>query len=387
MIQVKTLKLLTAKRSNKQDRERKVLIGLIDFYLQTGKPVGSNSLKEEGFEDLSSATIRNYFAALEEEGYLIQQHTSGGRIPTDKAFRLYGQTYIEEKDFQQVDLKLIDELNVIEGKEIATYLQKSAETLSELAACAVFLSAPRFDQDYVNDLKLISIDQNRCLGVIVSDFGVVQTEILPVEQKLNAFSLKRIENYFQWRLHGIQKSEGLTPEEERLGLNFYNELMLRYIVGYANFLNEDIHRTGFSRLLNYTEFKDPATLASSLGLFENAHSMRLMLRECAKLNCLKLWIGDDLNAYAPSKTNCVVLAIPYCINQRPVGAIGLLGPTRSHYRKLFSLLRTIADRISTTLTREVFKQKISFRQPQQLKTPHVVHGGKQLILLEDQRSE
>ncbi len=86
-------KSISLKRIGKQDRERKVLLGLVDYYIKTGKPVGSNTLKEVGFEELSSATIRNYFANLEEEGYLSQSHSSGGRIPTNLAYRTYAHAY------------------------------------------------------------------------------------------------------------------------------------------------------------------------------------------------------------------------------------------------------------------------------------------------------
>ena len=82
---------MTKRRASKQDRERDVLLGLVDLYIRHGKPVGSQTLQEEGFEHLSSATIRNYFAKLEMEGFLRQHHTSGGRSPTDKAFRLYAE--------------------------------------------------------------------------------------------------------------------------------------------------------------------------------------------------------------------------------------------------------------------------------------------------------
>src|SRR5262245_56440636 len=108
---VKNLKPLALKRSNKQDRERMVLLGVIDYYLNTCKPVGSNALKEAGFEDLSSATIRNYFAALEEDGYLIQQHISGGRIPTSKAFRIYIHTYLDENNRSNENLEPMHSLD------------------------------------------------------------------------------------------------------------------------------------------------------------------------------------------------------------------------------------------------------------------------------------
>ena len=93
MIKNTVYKALPAKKLPKNDREQAVLLGLVELYLKIGKPIGSSTLQEHGFESLSTATIRNYFSKMEEMGYLKQQHTSGGRIPTEKAFRLYADTY------------------------------------------------------------------------------------------------------------------------------------------------------------------------------------------------------------------------------------------------------------------------------------------------------
>ena len=101
---MKTWKPIPIKRMGKQERERKVLLGLVEYYIQTGKPVGSNTLKEAGFEDLSSATIRNYFANLEEEGYLVQSHSSGGRIPTDLSYRTYAEHVINQDPVRSLSL-------------------------------------------------------------------------------------------------------------------------------------------------------------------------------------------------------------------------------------------------------------------------------------------
>src|ERR1700728_976119 len=122
-----------AKRPGKKERERKVLLGLVEYYLKTGKPVGSNALKEAEFADLSSATLRNYFANLEEEGYLTQQHSSGGRIPTHKAFRFYANEYINQESLLSSEAPQLTELRQTETREIAAYLQKAAETLSLLS--------------------------------------------------------------------------------------------------------------------------------------------------------------------------------------------------------------------------------------------------------------
>lgn len=378
---------IVGKRPGKHDRERKVLLGLVEYYLKTNKPVGSNTLKEAGFGDLSSATIRNYFSHLETEGYLSQQHSSGGRIPTHKAYRLYANEYIE-KETPLSDETILHDLRNTETHEIAAYLQKAAEALSTLSKCAVFLSSPRFDHDFVVGLKLVPIDHARCLCIIITDFGVIKTETIPIDHKFSSFAVKRIESYFHWRLTGKDKPTQLDPEEERFSQAIYNEIMVRYIVGYSNFTNEEIYRTGFSQLLNYPEFHDPLSLSSSLALFENAHSMQLLLKESSKMNRLKFWIGDDLSSVTADTPYCSVIAIPYHINQQSVGALGILGPARMPYRELFGIMRTFSNSISTALTRSVYKYKIKFRQPQQ-GTAYIpseeqpLLGHSSLMLLED----
>ncbi len=389
---MKTLKAITPKTSTKQEREKRILLGLIEHHLKTGKPVGSNTLKEAGFDDLSSATIRNYFAHLEEEGYLVQQHSSGGRIPTARAYRFYAQEFISQDTIPiPIDKAILSNLRNAETREIAAYLQGAAETLSQQTNCAVFLSAPRFDQDFILDIKLVSIDQARCLCILITNFGVIQTEVLPTEKKLSAFSVKRLESYFHWRLTGNDKPENLTSDEEQFAHKCYNELIVRFIIGYSNFTNEAIYCTGFSKLLNYPEFQNPLALANSLALFENVHSMRLLLKECMTLNHLKFWIGDDLAPFTNDESpECAIVGIPYYINHQPVGSIGLLGTMRMPYRQLFTILRAFSESISTALTRSIYKHKISFRQPKSealhlQKEEYLTLGQTRLILLEDKR--
>lgn len=374
------------KRSKKFDRQYKVLLGLVRQYLKTGKPIGSNTLKEAGFEDLSSATIRNYFSQLEEEGYLQQQHTSGGRIPTNLAFRAYAKEYLDGTAVKAEEVKQFEQLKDYESRELTTFLQKAADLLSDMGNCAVFLSAPRFDHDFIIDLKLIGIDQQRCLCAIITDFGVIQTEIIYVEKKLSAFAIKRMEAYFHWRLTGHDKPEKLDIEEEMLAQKVYNEVMMRYVVSYSHFMEEPIYRTGFSKLLGHTDFCDIAVLSESLALFENAHNMRLLLKECCKMNQLRFWIGEDLETYTNTTPNCAVVAIPYAINQQVAGGIGILGSIRMPYEEVFGMLRTFAEYVSEALTRNLYKFKISFRQPH---TGHIdekrLINETGLILLEDKR--
>lgn len=376
------LKSLT-KHTAKNEREYRVLLGLVHYYLKTGKPVGSNTLKEAGFADLSSATIRNYFVHLEEEGYLIQQHSSGGRIPTHLAYRTYAKEYADASEISSANEKLLRTLRNRETREIAAYLQQAAELLSDLTQSAVFLSAPRFDHDYVVDLKLVPIDNKRSLCVIVTDFGVIQTETLSTETKISAFAAKRIESYFRWRLTGINSKENLDVEEEALAQKLYNELMIRYIVNYSNFIDSELYRTGFSKLLAYPEFHEPSALANSLGLFENTHQMRMLIKECCKVNGLKFWIGNDLSNYTTTTPNCAIITMPYYINQNIAGAVGFMGPTRMPYQEVFGIIKKFTNSISEALTRNLYKYKITFRQPH---APHALEQeGYRLLLLEEMK--
>lgn len=387
-MRVKESKSLPIKKLGKQDRERKVLLGLVDYYIKTGKPVGSHTLQEAGFGDLSSATLRNYFSNLEKEGYLTQPHISGGRLPTPLAYRTYAQTFENEPLSQ--DEKYFESIRQSDSREIASFLQQSAEIFSQATQCAVFLSAPRFDHDFVVQIKFMMIDSQRCLCVLITDFGVVQTEILPIPHLLSSFAVKRIESYFHWRLTGLDQPAHMESDELRLAQSLYHEVMVRYIVGYSNFIDEDLHRTGFSRLLSYPEFQDAAVLSSSLSLFENIQTMRRILRETMQQGQLKYWIGEDLLSYHAISSNCSILAIPYFINRTAVGAVALLGPNRIPYRHLFLLLRSYSQAISEALTRNLYKFKVNFRQPEQgsiylQKEEHYVIGQSRLMLLEDKR--
>ncbi|MFN0065220.1 MAG: heat-inducible transcriptional repressor HrcA [Chlamydiales bacterium] len=347
------------KVSNKEKREQAVLLGLVELYLEKGKPVGSNTLKEERFPSLSSATIRNYFAKFETLGYLKQPHSSGGRVPTNEGIRLYATYSLTNP----IPTKGRPEIKLESTKSIHTYLQMIAEELSEISGFASFFSSVRFDHDFIQEVKLVSIDSERLLSVILTDFGQILTEVLPTTGNLSSFSLKKVESYLQWRIKGGEKPRELYTDEEKEGQKLYSEIVVRYLVRYSNFSEEDVFRTGFSRLLNYPEFNDPVALAAGLSLFENTAHMRLLLNDCIREDQLSFWIGEDLAPYATSTEGCAVLAIPYKIGETRVGAIGILGSTRMPYRSLFGILQYFEGEISKTLTKTLHKYKLSFRQP------------------------
>jgi len=353
-------KPLSTRKLPKTDREQAVLLGLIELYLKTGKPVGSQTLQEAGFQSLSTATIRNYFSKMETAGYLKQQHTSGGRIPTAKAFRLYADQC--KPVIEQKSVEFLKHVFSKESKAIASALHRAVEGLSEQSQCAIFVSSPRFDQDFIQDVRFLALEPTQLLSVLITDFGLIRTETIYLDDPTDQNFLRSTEEYFRWRMKNGEKPLFRNDLEAKTAQRIYNEVMVRHVVGYANFPVEDILRAGLSKLLAYPEFNDAAALAKSLSLLEDEAQMRILLRQCAKKNELMAWIGDELCPHVPEGSECAVIAVPYHINQTVIGAIGLLGPMRLPYREMFGLLQAFSDTVSRKLTETLYKHKISFRQ-------------------------
>lgn len=345
-----------AKKLPKNDREQAVLFGLIELYIKGNKPVGSQTLQENGFESLSSATIRNYFSKLEGLGYLTQQHTSGGRIPTAKGLRLYADHFQSLGTLEGTHGSQLEEVFKQKDREIAALIHQAAEALSRLSKCAVFLSMPRFDQDFIQDVRLLLLEKTRILSVLITDFGLIRTETIFLEQEVDEPFLHKCEEYFRWRLGKGSETFFATEEQSKIAQRLYNELMVRHVVGYLNYPTEEVLRCGVSRLLAYPEFSDASAVVSSLALLEDVEQMREILRNSVKKQALTYQIGGEA-----LETNAVI-AIPYRINQSIVGAAALLGPIRLPYRELFGLLRHFSELLTKSLTEAVYKFKITFRQ-------------------------
>ena len=350
------------KQKKKAKREEDVLLGLIKLFLETGKPIGSNTLQSNGFDHLSSATIRNYFATLEKQGFVHQPHTSGGRLPTSKAFKWYADN-VKEKIETLPEIQKLLEKKFSDSEKVYQFLEEVASVLAETSGAAVAISSPRFDQDAINDIKLLLIDQNRLLVALVTNFGVVNTYILNISKKLSSFSQKRIENYLQSKLHNIATLLNLTEDEKALSEKIYQEVMVRYIVNYTNFSNVDLITCGFSNLLQYKEFNDPLTITKSLSLFENKQELHSILKHSMKGEEISFWIAEDLKPFSEHLTHCSIIAMPYKINTLVAGSILIYLPMRADYKVHFSILKTFSEFISKLLTKTTYQHKISFRTP------------------------
>ena len=351
-----------------KDRERKILFSLVEYYIRTGKPVGSQSLQESEFADISSATIRNYFASLDEAGYLRQQHASGGRIPQSKSFQDYAKhcfdQLLEEKcPYDEKPLLLTEN---IDATNVISLLQHFGELLSEKVLSPIAISSPRFDHDIVTDLRFVFLDVSRALAVITTEFGFVHTVVItePSFPLTHAF-LKKADRLARSRLfrESLEKDlfEGQELEHAR---RLYQEAMASYFVSYSSISQEDLWRSGFSKLLNCKEFANSSSLAASLSLFENESALRGFMRDSLRANSIKFWIGEELSPFTIGEPNTAIIAAPYRVGTRPVGAIVLITSMRQFYLPLFRLMRDASLQLSNSLTRALMHHRISYRMPE-----------------------
>ena len=355
-------------KDKRNKRALEVLFGLIEMYLKTGKPIASNTLKDEALPHVSSATIRNYFVELEEGGLLEQVHTSGGRIPTVEGFRLFAQNCLSNKKIDHKDELFFLESLDFKTVELARSLEIAVESLSEVTGVAALITGPRFDQDFIKDIRLFVLDSNRVLSVIITQFSVCYTDILYIPKKISSFSAKRMENFFQSKLQ--PKSvilEELTQEEYSVAIQLYQEISLRFMVRYANFSSDEVLRAGFYRLLNYTEFHDPVLLGSTLSLMENPTKVHELIQRTMRTDQVSYVVGD------PTNHEATILSIPYRVQGKKVGAIALFGPMRIDYGRLFPLLNYFRNLFEKQLNQVVSSNNITLRTPETNleHTPHL----------------
>lgn len=347
------------KRSPRSSREHAILISLVETYLKTRKPVGSQTLQNSEMHDLSSATLRNYFVTLEEAGYLKQQHASGGRIPLPKAYAEYArhcyELFLKEKPKKAAKL-----LNPTDT-DIISILEQTAETLSQTIKSAVAITSPRFDHDTVSEIHFVYIDVKRCLCVILTEFGLVRTSLLVPPFTLSHALLRKADRFSRFRLFNEEQEPTIYTDEELSNIRFlYQEATAQYFVRYSGLSEQDLWRTGFSRLTQ-TQVESVEEISSMVCLLENTNAIRGFSKEAVRSGALHFLVGEDLLPYCPSTPSCSLIAMPYHIGERPVGALVIICPMQVHYLQLFRSLRNTTSELSKLLTNVLIHHKMSYR--------------------------
>ncbi|WDV44554.1 heat-inducible transcriptional repressor HrcA [Clostridiaceae bacterium M8S5] len=346
----------------KDDRKIRILQAIIHNYITSGEPVGSRTISKKYSLGVSAATIRNEMSDLEELGYLFQPYTSAGRIPSDKAYRLYVDNLIQFKKVenekkQNIKSKLLGSIN-----EVEQLVQSSLSILSNLTSYTTFAIAPNLRYSKLKHIQLVSLDEFRVLVVIVTDTGVVKNTIIRLQYEVNDEQLNIITNLLNTKLKGKNINElPRTIKEEIMNMFIENMEDLRHIVSdifptinstLDDFDKIKYYTDGVNKIFNHAEYNDICKAKEIISFLENKQTVIDMLLKESNKNDIEVIIGSE-NDHNEIK-DCSLITATYKMNGKTIGKIGLIGPTRMEYSKVIPIVRLMAMDINDILSKYFF---------------------------------
>lgn len=338
------------------ERKTKILQAIIRNYLETGEPVGSRTISKYTDLNLSSATIRNEMSDLEELGFILQPHTSAGRIPSDKGYRFYVDTMMEEKEREVVEMK---EMLVERQDKMEVLLKQVAKVLAQNTNYATMISAPQTHLNKVKFIQLSRVDVNQVLAVIVVEGNVIKNNILSVAQELSDETLLKLNILLNTHLNG------LSIEEINLGMiaamkqqaGIHSDIVSEVIDAVAEAIKAgddlEIYTSGATNILRYPELADQQKASELINTFEEKQLLNELVQETlADENStgIQVYIGNETPV--SSMKDCSVVTATYELEEGMRGTIGIIGPKRMDYEKVIGTLRSLRNQLD-----DLYKEK------------------------------
>ena len=327
------------------DRKIKIMQAIIRNYLETGEPVGSRTISKYTDLNLSSATIRNEMADLEEMGYILQPHTSAGRIPSDKGYRLYVDTMMEKKDKELEELK---ELILEKEDKMDNLLKQVAKLLAVNTNYASMISAPAVHKNKIKFLQLSRVDKNQLLAVIVMEGNMIKNNILPVAEELDDETLLKLNILLNSNLNGLSIDQinlgMISLLKEQAGID--SGIVSDVLDAVAEAIGEDedlqIYTSGATNIFKYPELSDSKSASELIEAFEEKQELASLVSET--LNSeentgIQVYIGNE----TPIQTmkDCSVVTATYELGEGIQGTIGIIGPKRMDYENVMDNLKNL----------------------------------------------
>ncbi len=331
------------------ERKKKILQAVIRNSLETGEPVGSRTISKYTDLNLSSATIRNEMADLEEMGYILQPHTSAGRIPSDKGYRLYVDTMMEEKAREVVEMR---EMLVERQDKMELLLKQVAKVLAQNTRYATMISAPQVKRNKLKFIQLSRVDAHQILAVIVIEGNVIKNNILQVNEDMSDETLLKLNILLNTTLGGLCIDEinlgMITVMKEQAGI--HSDIVSEVIDAVAEAIRAEealeIYTSGTNNIFRYPELADQEKASELINTFEEKQQLGELLQET--LNSgedtgIQVYIGEE--SPVQSMRDCSVVTATYELGGGMKGTIGIVGPKRMDYDKVVGTLRTIQTQL------------------------------------------
>ena len=333
----------TASVAELSERAREVLRLVVEGYVETGEPVGSRALTRKLSETLSPATIRNIMADLQDLGLLYAPHTSAGRLPTDAGLRLFVNGLLEVGNVTEQERESIEARCAAVGRSVTEALEQATTLLSGLSRCAGVVLAPKTDQP-LKHIEFVNLGPGRALVVTVTQGGHVENRLIDVPLGMPASALIEATNYLNARLIGrtLEEARRLILEDIKLKRAELNELSARVIEsGLATWAGEPgsaLIVRGQARLLeDITAIEDLERVRALFDALERGENFVRLLELANSATGVQIFIGSDNPLFA--NTGCSMVVAPFRDSQeRILGAIGVIGPTRLNYARIIPLV-------------------------------------------------
>lgn len=330
-------------------RDREILRAIVQDFITSGEPVGSHAIAPRC--ELSSATVRSAMADLEALGYLRKPHTSAGRIPTDKGFRLYVDSLLRMRSPAMRERERIEaELQPAPAGDLVA---DTGRVLHEITRHAAIVVEPRFDQDGFRRIDFVQLREDRILAIVVSRAGVVQNRLLTVDFPVQAAELQWAANYLSEKLSSLTLDEvhQLLRAERDAEQALYDRLQQRALdLARAAFGQEepeepDVFIQGEASFLDEPDFAaDVEKMRRLFAALARKDRVLHLLRRVMEAREVRIFIGAE--SEFEEVPGLSVIAAPYTQGDRVLGALAVVGPTRMNYGRVIPLVRYTARAVS-----------------------------------------
>ncbi len=333
------------------DRKQKILMAIIRNYLETGEPVGSRTISKYTDLNLSSATIRNEMADLEELGYILQPHTSAGRIPSDKGYRFYVDRMMADKE-KSYDEKM--ELLLEKEDKLDNMLQKVAKVLAGNTNYATMVSAPRVHGNKVKFLQVSKLDEAHLVLVAVVEGNMIRNRIIPIPADVTEEALLALNLMLNTHLTGVAVEDitlGMIAEiKKEAGAqgDIVGEILDMVVQAIRPEEDLRIFTSGATNIMKYPELADPEKVSEVLDVFEEKEELSQLAKQSLEEESetgIQVYIGEE--APVAAMRNCSVVTATYELGDGMKGTVGIIGPKRMDYGKVIGTLKTIMRQLDS----------------------------------------
>lgn len=331
------------------ERQQKILAFVVHQYVENAQPVGSEALRRRGL-NVSSATIRNELAELEELGYLSHPHTSAGRVPTEKGYRYFVESLMEEFELPLIEQRMISHQFHQVTLDMDQWMRLAAAVLAHASHGAALVTIPQSERCWFKHLQLIAISDQVALLVLVLQEGAVKQQMLAIAQPIAQEELTRVSNRLndhfagrnteQIRTLGISLSS-FESEVTRIVVDLMRQIDLRS--------SQDVYRDGIMDILRQPEFSAIGRMQALLEMLEQRSVLETMLSELAPMSGVHVVIGTESQHDAMSDYSMVLAR--YGLPGEATGVVGVLGPLRMQYARSIGAVRYVAGLLDDLMAR------------------------------------